>query len=486
MFSFHTDYPLLQDKADAALAGLQANIRTLSPFPKPVLIEGGNYQGIWLESGPLEGLLYADVNPEIALNNHRAFFALQEDDGYLPCFIWNKKVGRSQIQMVVPIAATALELYKKTGDENFLEQAFSSCSRWELWLEKFRDTRQTGLCEAFCEYDTGHDKSPRWDGVPRKCRDDDARLCPEVTGLPYLSPDLSATIYGGRIALAGMAKILGYREKTEYWTAKAETVKKALFECCFDDESLCFYDLDVDGKFNRIACDLLTRVLSEHVVNQSLFEQIYNFWIVNPKAFWTPFPFPSVAINDPRFVQELPDNSWGGPSQVLTALRAPRWLEYYGKYAKLTELMHIWIEALINSNGFMQQMNPFTGKLSCSDGYSPAMCLLIDFIKRLYGISIQDQEIEWNCRCPNQQNSSYKTEYKTLDLEIINQKNQSHIVIDGINHISIAGECRFVTDFAGNPKAFIGTSTEQQIIKLKTRHKTCEYQLAVDQKMNLT
>ena len=74
---------------------------------------------------------------------------------------------------------------------------------------RYRNTRGTGLCEGFCTYDTGHDNSPRWKGMPNRCTDNDSRLCPAAPGLPRLCPDLSATVFGGRVALAKMARILG-------------------------------------------------------------------------------------------------------------------------------------------------------------------------------------------------------------------------------------------------------------------------------------
>jgi hypothetical protein len=91
----------------------------------------------------------------------------------------------------------------------------------------------------------------------------------------------------------------------------------------------------------------------------------------------------ALAANDPSFVRELPANSWGGASQALTALRAPRWFEHYGKSADLNELMQRWVEALLAAPAFMQQMNPWTGEFSTSEGYSPAMCVFIDFVDRL-------------------------------------------------------------------------------------------------------
>ncbi len=90
--------------------------------------------------------------------------------------------------MVVPIAATAWELAGITGDDVFLVRAYAACARWDEWLRRHRDTRGTGLCEMFCEYDTGHDNSPRCKGMPHACPGQDAAVCPDAPGLPRPRP----------------------------------------------------------------------------------------------------------------------------------------------------------------------------------------------------------------------------------------------------------------------------------------------------------
>jgi hypothetical protein len=80
--------PAIAQKYDEALQGLAANTRSLFNYAQPVLIEGGYYQGIWLECGPLEGLVYGKYAPQIAIANHDIFFHFQREDGYLPCYIW--------------------------------------------------------------------------------------------------------------------------------------------------------------------------------------------------------------------------------------------------------------------------------------------------------------------------------------------------------------------------------------------------------------
>jgi hypothetical protein len=384
---------------DAAVAVLAGNIRTVRGYPKPILLEGSTYQGIWQECGPHEGLVYATLEKFIpaaegattprqaARNNHTAFFALQRPDGQLPASVKTTENGYGQIQMVVPIAATAWELSQRTGDEELLTAAYSACGRWDAWLRQYRDTRKTGLVEGFCTYDTGHDNSPRWNGIPNRCPDADARKFPPIASMPRLCPDLSATVYGGRMALAAMAKALGKRDEEARWLADAEKIRLLILDKLYSPEDAAFYDLDAQGKFVRVRSDVISRVLSEHVLDLSkprdkkIFEAVWTRQLHNPKAFWAPYPLTSVAQDDPAFVRPIPRNSWGGATQALTALRAPRWMAHYGKQAELDHLMRQWCEAMMRHTEFRQQMDPQTGEFTLPDpgGYSPAALAFLSF-----------------------------------------------------------------------------------------------------------
>jgi hypothetical protein len=189
---FPTANPAWAATWDAALAVLAGNVRSMPRYDHPVLVEGSTYAGIWLECAPLEGLVYGTLQKFVATPpgaptplataraNHMAFFAQQKPDGQLPASIKladkvGTDAGYGQIQMVVPIAATAWELAQQTHDDELLTTAYASCARWDAWLRQYRDTRKTGLVEGFCTYDTGMDNSPRWKGIPNRCPDSDAR-----------------------------------------------------------------------------------------------------------------------------------------------------------------------------------------------------------------------------------------------------------------------------------------------------------------------
>jgi hypothetical protein len=386
-------------------------------YDHPVLVEGSSYGGIWLECAPQEGQVYGTLQKyvptlsehpsplETARANHMAFFAQQKEDGQLPaCIKLADKVGTSggygQIQMVVPIAATAWDLFQITHDQELLETAYKSCSRWDAWLRQYRDTRKTGLCEGFCTYDTGHDNSPRWAGIPRQCPDADARKCPDLPTMPRLCPDLSATVFGGRIALAAMAKTLNKPAEEARWLADAEQIRHLILTLLYSPEDGAFYDLDAQNNFIRVRGDVITRVLGEHVVDphkdKHIFEAVWTKQIHNPKAFWAPYPLPSIALDDPTFVRPIPRNSWGGASQALTALRAPRWMPFYGKHAEMKYMMQQWCSAIMRHaeeaktsaerlKAFRQQMDPLTGEFTQEDpgGYSPCALTFLDFAHRL-------------------------------------------------------------------------------------------------------
>lgn len=391
---------------DAALDVLAGNVRSLPRYGRPVLVEGSTYAGIWQECAPHEGLVYgvlqqyvtptlgAPTPLQVARANHMAFFAQQKEDGQLPASIKladpvGTSNGYGQIQMVVPIAATAWELVQQTRDQQLLEAAYSSCSRWDAWLRRYRDTRKSGLVEGFCTYDTGHDNSPRWRGIPNRCPDADARKCPPDATLPRLCPDLSATVYGGRIALAAMAEALGRSSDHARWLADAEHIRQLILKKLYSPEDGAFYDLDAQNRFVRVRGDVITRVLGEHVLDpvkhRDIFENVWSKQLRNPKAFWAPYPLPSIALDDRAFVRPIPRNSWGGASQALTALRAPRWMPYYGKHSEMKRMMQQWCAAIMRHTEFRQQIDPITGDFTQPDpgGYSPCALVFLDFAHRL-------------------------------------------------------------------------------------------------------
>jgi hypothetical protein len=457
---------------DQALQILHENVQVLPRFDGPLLIEGAEYAGIWQECGPLEALVYRRFRPDVARNSHLVFFALQREDGQLPANHKRTDTGFGQIQMVVPIAATAWELARSTGDEELLATAYKGCGRWDTWLLKYRNTRATGLIEGFCTYDTGMDNSPRWAGMPNQCPKKDAKNCPQASGLPRLCPDLSATVYGGRAALSAMARALGKVSEADHWAESADQIRRLILSKLYVPEDGAFYDLDANGQFVKVRTCAVARVCGEHVVDQQQFDNLWTRQLHNPKAFWAPYPLPSVAMDDPLFVRPIPRNSWGGASQALTALRAGRWFDFYGRSAEFSTLMDQWCKAIARDMTFRQQIDPETGAFTegGSPNYSPAALVMLDFTWRLAGIHEEENEIHWNVRpghCAADHARFALRTHHGADAEMQYDATGARLQYRGKTVARIeGGTARLVTNRDGRPLHLRGISE-------RTEHVTC-------------
>jgi hypothetical protein len=471
--SFDTTEPVLARTYRHALDVLAANVMVLPFYPKPVLIEGSVYQRLSGEGGPHEGLIYSVIRPDVARNNQMAFFALQREDGLLPHAMKSDEIGWRHLQLAVPLVATAWELSQQTGDSELLETAYNGWGRFDAWLRRYRNTRHTGLCEGFCTFDTGQDNSPRWAGIPNSCPDDDARKCPPIASLPRLCPDMSATVYGGRVALAAMARALGKSAEADRWLADADAIRALILNRLYSADAAAFYDLDAQNQFVRVRGEVIARVLGEHVVDEKLFPAIYDRQIHNPAAFWAPYPLTSIALDDPKFVRPIPANSWGGASQALTALRATRWFEHYGKPADFAHLMQQWIAAISHADNFYQQIDPVDGtSTQAPANYSPAALVFFDFTWRLAGVRRVDHKIgnnlEWNIRPPASAiSASYRLKLSpTRTAELRYSAGQADLFLNGNALCRTSSTVRLLTDLDGNIRSATGIAPETTSVVL--------------------
>ena len=91
--TFTTENPKLQRLYDTAVRKALNNLNTFAG--DQVLVEGGGYEKIWLETQPMGGEMYAKHNITAALNNHLLFMKHQRADGRLAgsiqgfCFPWS-------------------------------------------------------------------------------------------------------------------------------------------------------------------------------------------------------------------------------------------------------------------------------------------------------------------------------------------------------------------------------------------------------------
>ncbi|WP_054705901.1 hypothetical protein [Bacillus sp. JCM 19041] len=353
-----------------------------------VLLEGGIYRGTWLEStGTINAEIVSRFFPDVAEATFELFAKHQRNDGLMPYKWTTAGPAYRQIQLVSPLARSVWNHYLLNGrNKDFLQRMYSAMSGYDKWLASNRDTRKTGCVEAFSTFDTGHDSSPRFWHAPDVPHREDASLChPDSPILPFLAPDLTANVYCQRTYLSLVADELGVKENN--WIKLANNSLTSLMNHCFDQDDLFFYDRDKNGQLVKIQSDVLLRVLACEIGDDAFFQQALRRYLLNTSKFFSKYPFPSIALDDPRFDStSIHDNSWGGATNFLSLIRAPHAFDYHGHHVEFTWVMHQILTVFSHSNKFPQTINPWTGEAGFTEVYSPSILCLLDFIERLSGI----------------------------------------------------------------------------------------------------
>lgn len=367
-----------------------------------VFLISNAYPGVWMEH-TYDALAWVDLDPSdpgIAIRQTRLFLDRQAENGQLPFRFMDmsnpgmagqeQPLNMNQIQECVAFSRLCLEAHQlNPGSNDYLAYAYEAGCRRDQWMVEHRMQTGRGLIEMYCGFDTGHDNSERLRGMkyPGGIGEDGGYMPTDCPVAPLLAPDMNANFFGDRMALAEMAKLLGKPEEEAHWRKKAEEIREKMFELLFDEKDCFFYDMDKHGRLRRIKSISITNVILEDVCSPALVDEIYERHLANPEEFATPYPFPSIAMNDPRTKAHLPGNDWGYYSMGLTALRTLRWMKRYGRTKEMHAMMRAWLTGwtnCIDTMPFGQELDPYSGKPSnCSSWYSATMLYFLHAAREL-------------------------------------------------------------------------------------------------------
>ncbi|TXN30905.1 MGH1-like glycoside hydrolase domain-containing protein [Lacisediminihabitans profunda] len=456
----------LEKRWNQALVELAECIRPLAGS-SAVLNEGGVYLGSWIEStATINAELLSRFAPSVTHDTHLLFAQFQREDGMMPYKVTDAGPAFSQIQIVTPFARTVWNQYLLCGrDASYLRTMYDAMERYDAWLAEYRDSGGTGAVEAFCTFDTGHDLSPRFWFIPERCYHDDARhYDPASPVLPYIAPDLTANVACQRSYLALIAEELGLDPKP--WREKAAASLSALFEQCFDGDDAAFYDRDATGALRRIQSDVLLRVLACEVGDAVFFTASLERYLMNTRKFLAHYGFTSLAMDDPRFDHDYSRNSWGGPSNFLSLIRAPHAFEHHGHFAELAVSAMPVLSAVASSDRFPQCLDPWTGTPGFTSKYSPSILWLLDAIERHSGILPRpDGELWFSGLIPTRLEhgtattaSAYARTVDAVEFELAGDDESVIVYRDRVEHVRFPRGWRVVTDRAGSVSAVVGLS----------------------------
>jgi hypothetical protein len=475
-----------------ALIELAGCIRSLADAGEPVLVEGGAYPGAWVEStGSISVEVLSRFAPAVSRATHLRFAQHLRDDGLLPYKVTDAGPAFSQIQMVTPLARTVWNHFRLTGgtDLDYLGAMYRAMSANDAWLARFRDTRGTGGVEAFCTFDTGHDASPRFWGVPdRSYRGEASLVDPSHPALPLIAPDLTANVAAQRRYLARIADALG--DDPSPWRAKADASTAALIAECLADDGR-YYDRDALGELRRVVSDVLLRVYEAEHGDDREFAAALERDLLDTRRFLSAAGLTSLAMDDPRFDGDAGRNSWGGPVNLLSMIRAPHPFEHHGRVAEHAGVQASTLTALAVADRFPQCLDPFSGAAGYTEAYSPALLFFLDALERSAGVLPRaDGELWFSGLTPTRLEhgaaaaaSAYSRQVGAHLFELAGDDDRVIVERDGARLLEFPRGWRIVADAAGEPVAVVGLAGRPVAGELVTSSGAVALELAPNERV---
>lgn len=479
---------------------------------RKVLQEGAKYNGVWLETQPMGGEMYAMRDMEVALNNQLIFMQNQRIDGRIPGMITyslpyeglSLHMDWMQGDFFTVAAMRMYYLIKK--DKNYLEKLYETLSRFDDYLWEYRDSDGDGCLETWCTWDTGNDNCTMFfaNGVHAEKH---GSCCGETAPvgmgkLPFESSEYMAYSYSHCVTLATISKILGNGQE-EKWEKRAEKVRTRANEYLWDNEKKAYFDRDCDNKMIYTLTLTNIKCLYHGLPTQEMADAFIKDHIMNKDEFMTPLPMPHIAANDPLFYvneelhnlapeikdevlsfanYDIADNSWSGPVHGLNLQRSIDAFIRYGHHAELAIIGKKWIANLAKHDRYVQQYHPVTGNPAPGDnGYGPAVLSALEHIAYLYGVDFVCDELIWSS-CDTDVTTEYTQHLFDCDYTIKRENGVTTAYKNGNEIFKTTSGLRVVTDLDGNIKRICGMEDHEIDAKLEFGGKSFDIKVVPNQK----
>ena len=410
--SFKSSDTVLQAVYDHAVSCEGENTKEFLPG-LDCIVEGSHYKNVWLETQPMAGAMWAVRNVTQALANQLVFMRTQRDDGRLPGMVTTNNsatvenpmlnavycIGHESLLQGDYFSSTSVDIafFLNISDEEtantYTSELHSVLERFDNWMWTNRRSSLPGKNDIlWCPSaaDWGGDGYDGYNGHPK----------------PILSMDMMAYAHSNALALSRTSAMLGNTSGAAYWTQRAQQIASSLQRVLWVEEKGACYDIDGDDQVVDVLVHNNLRAMWHGVFSQQMADTFVAKHLRNTSEFWTPFPLPSIAANDPKFLPGLPGNSWSGPSEGLTYQRAIRALENYGYHTEVTLLGSKLLDAVEKTPGyrFPQQWNPapFNGTPAAAPGpgdcYGPALLSVLEYNTYARGIKprAEDGALLWS------------------------------------------------------------------------------------------
>ena len=308
-----------------------------------------HYIGVWQWDAFFHAAAYRFVDQKLAENQIRIVLDHQREDGMLPDAVHDEGVvlrwklpGRAEESDVTKpplIAWAALKLYKTSGNRDFLDEIYEPVCRWNRWWFEKNDDDHDGIAQYNHGFSSGLDDSPLWD-----------------EGVPVESPELNTYLVMQMDALAEIADILGLTGDATRWSAQAAELAQKLIAHFWDEGAGVFWATH-DHKPIRVLTPFSLYPLLTGRMPRAITDRLVAH-LTSPAEFWTPYPIPTVARNDPKCD---PNKMWRGPTWVNINYLFIEGLARCGYPDLARELRAKTLALMMRHNDIYEYYNPDTG-----------------------------------------------------------------------------------------------------------------------------
>lgn len=272
----------------------------------------------WLWDSVFHAIGHKHIDMALAEGLLLTVFDVQKDDGFIPHMFDYQ--SSSPITQPPVIAWGAYNLYKKSGNKEFLKVVFEKNKKFLLWCQKNRRERDEELytwltqADINCRCDeSGMDNSPRFD-----------------TDSKLWAIDYSCFMANDTKAMELIAKELGDKTSAKFFADWYKKIKADINKHLWCDEDKFYYDYDLDNnhlhKIQSVASFLpLFAGICDETKANALYEHL-----TNPETFYTEFPVPSISKKDATFGSDM----WRGPVWINYNYMIAEGLDFYG-YSEL-------------------------------------------------------------------------------------------------------------------------------------------------------
>ena len=361
-----------------------------------------SYPFQWLWDSAFHAIALLHVDARLAQQEIRCLLQGAQPDGFLPhMLLWDttdRQALLNEYDIVLahphftattqpPVLARAIErIYQATKDEEFLAEVLPPVRRFFEWLAETHDPDHDGLLSIIQPDESGLDASPKYDlplGMTGRAslvrpehrmamqrllatyeplRGNQAQLL-ESSAFQVEDVMFNAIYADGLHSLARVLRATGGEAQATALDRDAARVTAALVSKCWDDKVGVFWDLwGADEKPLRVLTfssifPLILEDLPPDIVHRLLKEHL-----LEPAEFWTRYPVPSVALDEPSFDPSFRSQAvWRGPSWVNV-----NWYLYWGllrhDYLDIaSELANRTCEMVLRG-GQREFFNPLTGE----------------------------------------------------------------------------------------------------------------------------